>query len=340
MNFFLILVTVFIVAYGNVSERVFVDEDMFEPREQGVNGNIQYLWAVPVERVNFFSPDGRLQHPLLPDWMREDLNLVAFQLYNKFLDESDLSDADLRDAESTVKQFKQFQLDLFPRGLLNSTILESVFSDSMTPRLRDAVVSVDSFRRLLGKVGIDFVQRMGFGGGTRFMYHARMWAEVLAPGDAVQPRNSALDGSVASGIVFTHSPNATLGRPGFELIDPRGHNPPFGKDEILLSQPGRGLLFPSWVNRMTLPHRVNETLIDGDDLSTSHRVDWAFEIGLFQFPDEVLKNFVDLEHCPFQRGFRRLDGQIFFNLNIEELVALEVPPELNLGMLAGSQQPH
>jgi hypothetical protein len=154
-----------------------------------------------------------------------------------------------------------------------------------------------------------------------------MWAEVLAPGDAVASHNTITQGSVASGAVFTHIPPGTLGKPIFELIDPRGHNPPFGKDHGMPAITGMGIIYPSWVNRMTPPHRwrKNETDYIEDDIMGSHRIEWVFDIGLFRYSREVLVEFLDLENCPFQYASGQIQAQNFFDLAVEELVKIGLP---------------
>jgi hypothetical protein len=315
---------VFIKSYSqetNVSTKVTPqNSDM-----HNVNGNIKFLWAVPLEQVRFFSPEGN-QMSLAPDWMRDDLNKVAVELYKRFLTTVDLTHIDSRDAESIAKAFKEYQLGIFKdsRGLFNSTVLFDHFGN-VTDNLRDSILGAESFRVLLGKVATDFTGKMLFLGGTKFLYQARIWAEVLGAGDAIQSHNYATSGAAAAGVVFTNLPNGTVGTPRIELLDPRGHNPPFGKDEFLTATTGVGFLYPGWVNRLTVPHRCcsNEYPADPSDLLTSHRIDWAFEIGLFQYPEPVLNRFFDLEKCPFQKGFMRPDAQLFFNLDVEELAKLE-----------------
>lgn len=316
------------LAYSEEVTNVSTNTEPFIP-PPNVNANIKYLWAVPMERVNFFSPDGG-QHALAPDWMRSDLNKVAVVLYKHFLASADLSHVDKRDAEAIVSEFRKFQRKIFSdsNGLFNSTLLVTELEQQgivLDEEMRDAIVSAESFRVLLGKVATDFAGKMMFQGGTKFLYQARMWAEVLGSGDAVQSHNYAESGAVAAGVVFTNIPEGTIGHPAVELLDPRGHNPPFGRDEVIDAQPGLGFMYPGWVNRLTVSHRCcNESgPADPNDLLTSHRIDWAFEIGLFQYPEAVVTRFYDLEKCPFQNGYKRPDGQLFFNLDVEELVKLE-----------------
>jgi hypothetical protein len=293
-----------------------------------VNGNIQFLWATPLEKVHFFSPDGS-QKSLVPDWMRADLNKVALALYKKFINSTDTSNLDRRNAESIMREFKKYQVEKIfqsSNGLFNSTVLMDTLSpDELTEELKDAIQATESFRVLVGKVATDFTDKMMFHGGTKFFYQARIWAEVFDSGDAILPHNYAQSGAFAAGLVFTNLPPGTMGKPSVELLDPRGHNPPFGKDESLAMSVGTGYLYPGWVNRMTKPHRCCSLDFppNPNDLLTSHRIDWAFEIGLFQYPEPVLQRFYDLERCPFQDGFRRIDGQLHFNLEVEELVKLE-----------------
>ena len=341
----IIVLTVFMLAYGGPMDPSSMappyggrmDPSSMPPpvspwlNSTPVNGNVQYLWAVPLEKIHLF-PNGQAGlNPLLPDWMRHDLNIVAMELYMKFLGEADLTQRDPRDAEATVSLFRHFQRDLH-----NASDYVSFLAPE-TETVRRAIVSLGGFQRLLGKIATDFVSRMGFSGGTKFLYQARLRAEVLAPGDTVAPRSGASEGAVASGVVFTHIPPGTRGTPVMEVLDPRGHNPPFGKDEKIPAQVGLGLMFPSWVNRMTPPHRwrrdeVQPAVVedDGDgevtyELMKSHRIDWVFEIGLFQYSHDVLVNFVDLENCPFQNGYRQMEAQSFFNLEVEELVKLKMP---------------
>lgn len=300
-----------------------------------VNSNVQFLWAVPLERILFFSPNDNGGKPLLPDWMRQDMNLIALELFERFQAEMRTSNItlDSRDAESTVKAFREFQHTYLPRGSNNSTDLYNLLCGSSVSNGTDdeldlscestqrAIASLSGFGKLLGKVATDFVDRMGFAGGTKFLYQARMWAEVLGPGDFVEPKNVATEGAVAAGVIFTHIPPDTEGTPRFELLDPRGHNPPFGHDQRLEAQPGVGLLFPGWVDRLTPPHRLKK---GGGAFPGSHRIDWVFEIGLFQFPEEALVRFYDLEMCPFAHSYNVPANQHFLQLDVEELVKIDL----------------
>ena len=300
-----------------------------------VNSNVQFLWAVPLERILFFSsPNEDGGKPLLPDWMRQDMNLIALQLYERFQAEMRTSNIthDSRDAESTVKAFREFQHTYLPRGSNNSTDLHNLLCGSSANETHNeldlnrestqrAIASLSGFGKLLGKIATDFVDRMGFSGGTKFLYQARMWAEVLAPGDFVEPKNVAAEGAVAAGVIFTHIPPDAEGTPRFELLDPRGHNPPFGQDQRLEAQQGVGLLFPAWVDRLTPPHRLKQ---GGAISPRSHRIDWVFEIGLFQFPEEALVRFYDLEMCPFAHSFNVPANQHFLQLDVEELVKIDL----------------
>lgn len=317
---FLALLSVFMHTYGTDTS---LTSDLRASVNLGANANIKYLWAIPLEEVRFFSPEDRSK-ALLPDWMRADLVIMATELYNDFLSSSNLTNLDKRDAESIVSAFRDYQMNIFSEsnGLFNVSVLQkSLPSVNKSSRVRDAAVGVESFRMLLGKVAADFAAKMGFLGGTKFLYQARMWAEVLGPGDAVLPKNFADTGAVAAGILFAHIPNGTVGTPAVELLDPRGHNPPFGKDEVIPAAIGSGFMYPGWVNRMSRSHRCCEG--DPKNFLDTHRIDWGFEIGLFQYPEKVLKKFYDLENCPFQNGFRRMDGQLFFELDVEELVKLD-----------------
>ncbi len=247
-------------------------------------------------------------------------------MYKKFLKTSDTSHLDMRDAESVMREFKNFQIkNIFneSNGLFNSTLMMDAFTvDELTDDLRNAITATESFRVLVAKVATDFSDKMMFEGGTKYLYQARMWAEVFDSGDAILPHNYALSGASAAGLVFTHLPPGTIGSPSVELLDPRGHNPPFGKDESLPVSVGTGYFYPGWVNRMSRSHRCcsSHAVVDPENLLSTHRIDWAFEIGLFQYPEPVLHKFFDLERCPFQHGFRRIDGQLHFNLEVEELV--------------------
>ena len=280
----------------------------------------------------FFSPDAS-KKALVPDWMRNDLNKVAIALYKRFLNSTDLTSEDKRNAESVVKAFRQYQLrDILghTNGLFNATVVSDALTtedEPLSEELREAISAAESFRSLLGKVATDFADKMLFEGGTKYLYQARMWAEVFESGDAVLPHNYATSGAFGAGIVFTHIPRGTTGSPGIELLDPRGHNPPFGRDQIFEVTVGNGYLYPGWLDRMTMSHRCcnSDHPADPSDLLTSHRIDWAFEIGLFQYPEPVLNRFFDLERCPFQEGFRRPDGQLHFDLEVEELVKLQFP---------------
>jgi hypothetical protein len=329
-----LIAAAFIQVYSSNSS---LSTESFTPIDLGANGNIKFLWAIPLEEVRFFSPQDS-QKALLPDWMRSDLNIVALELYKDFLARADVSSLDDRDAESLVSAFVAYQMEIFENGLFNATKLTQHLGGNLSAPVRDAIIGVDGFRRLLGKVATDFAEKMGFLGGSKYLYQAKIWAEVLAPGDAVLPKNFAASGAVAAGVLFTHIPQDTTGTPVIELLDPRGHNPPFGKDEVLNAKVGSGFLYPGWVDRMTLSHRccqndssIPDTLLgDVGDILRTHRIDWGFEVGLFQYPDSVLRNFFDLENCPFQNGFRRLDGQLFFDLSVQELVKLEMPRPASL----------
>ena len=107
---------------------------------------------------------------------------------------------------------------------------------------------------------------------------------------------------------------------------PRGHNPPFGQDQRLVAQVGMGLIFPGWVDRLTPPHRHPADIGEDTefDLLKSHRVDWVFEVGLFQYPKDALVRFFDLEMCPFGHSNEVAENQQFFQLDIEELVKIEL----------------
>jgi hypothetical protein len=325
------LLGVFIPSYSDAVTNVSTQTQL----PPNVNGNIQFLWAVPLEKVTFFSPDGT-QPALAPDWMRNDLNKVAVTLYKYFMNTADLSHIDQRDAEAIVGEFRKFQKGIFSEshGLFNSTLLIAEFENrggiTVDDELKDAIISAESFRFLLGKVATDFAGKMLFLGGTKYLYQARMWAEVLGSGDAVQSHNYAESGAVAAGVVFTNLPEGTMGTPGVELLDPRGHNPPFGVDEFIDAIPGTGFLYPGWVNRLTMSHRCCNASSPADptDPLSSLRIDWGFEIGLFQYPEPVVARFFDLEKCPFRNGHKRLDGQLFFNLDVEELVKLELKDEV------------
>lgn len=331
-----LLSAVFIVAYGSEIDHPHV------PATPIVNTNIQYLWSVPLQKVHFFPTTNHTSdegfNPLLPPWMREDLNLVAIEMYKRFLAHADFSNVDPRDAESTVRLFREFQR----KRVVNGTEWASFFEgENMSEDLGKALRSTKGFQNLLGKVSTEFFGRMGFSGGSRFLYQARMWAEVLGPGDAVQPQNVVTDGAVAAGAVFTHIPKGTQGTPVVELLDPRGHNPPFGKDEHVTAQEGMGLMFPAWVNRMTPPHKWEPpaTQDEGeiDELLKNHRIDWVFEIGLFKYEREVLIDFVDLENCPFQSAPKQIAAQNFYNLDVPELLKLTFQNAMtNASLMQGS----
>lgn len=290
------------------------------------NANISFLWAVPLEKISLFGPEE--SEALLPDWMREDLNLVAMELYEAFLKQHNSELEDARDASARVEAFKDFQRRNFPRGANNATDLIDFFimkEKGVSDNFKRAISAVSGVGKLIGKISTDFVNRMGFNGGTKFLYQARMWAEVLGPGDAVQSRNDATLGAVASGVVFTKIPDTTEGTPRFELLDPRGHNPPFGQDQRLVAQQGVVLLFPGWVDRLTPPHRIK--FVDGGRAENQNllRIDWIFEIGLFQFSESTLMRFFDLEMCPFARSFDVIDNQQLFKLQLEDLISLNPP---------------
>ena len=305
------------------------------------NGHIQYLYGIPLERVHFFPAANGTLPALLPDWMRGDLNLVAVGLYEKFLRENSalLAAGDPRDAEATIRAFRSWQQRF---AFLHNETLLMEFLDPTTPELKSAVLSVAGFQRLLGKIGTDFAQKMGFEGGSKFLYQARMHAEVFGPGDATSPSSYGAEGGVASGVVFTHLPPATLGGSFFEIMDPRGQNPPFGKDEKIPLSLGVGLVFPSWLRTFTPPHRTqnpNPNHMSKNNSTTildTHRIDWVFQIGLLQYDKRVRTMFVDYEQCPFTNGFREPAAQVYFDLAVEELVALgignkvELPTESNL----------
>ena len=297
------------------------------------NSQIQYLFGIPLERVQFFSledssetyesddPDDGgeaaqsnfLTDVLLPDWMRDDLNEIASDLYLKFQNEADLSHLDSRDAEAIIREFSKFQLDYL--RINNDTMSFWKNRDSLRQ-------SFFGFQTLLAKIGTDFANKMGFEGGTKNLYSARLHAEVFGSGDAVSPQSAIQSGAVASGVVFTNLPPTTIGSSFFELMDPRGHNPPFGKDEKIKVYSGAGLLYPAWLTRFVPPHRHPklEAPLSRESILSSHRIDWIFEIGLFQYRREVLSSFVDFEKCPFQDGFRMIEAQVFFNLDVEQLV--------------------
>ena len=292
------------------------------------NGQIEYLFGIPLERVWMFPGEDVASSDvyLLPDWMRDDLNAVAVELYLKFMNEYlDDSKLDVRNAESVISAFTEFQ------HLMITNETELVEFLNPNEELKKSIGSFFGFKRLLGKLGTDFANKMGFGGGTKFLYTARLHAEVFGPGDATNPSSYASEGGVAAGVIFTHLPTSTIGASYFEIMDPRGHNPPFGKDENIKIQVGLGLMFPSWLQTFTPPHRHAQPankppLLTHKDIYDTHRIDWIFEIGLFQYSRAVRSGFVDYEHCPFQDASKVPSGQILFKLNVEELVALKMTP--------------
>jgi hypothetical protein len=291
------------------------------------NTNIQYLFSLPLETIRIFPGDDG-SAALLPDWMREDLNVLAVRLYDRFLDQLDHSDKDYRDAEWVLREFRKWQLEVVDINRLDA--LRDVLNNENDPPTM--LATFEGIRKLLGKIGTDFVNKMGFPGGSKFLYMARMWAEVLGPGDAVAPTFMASEGAQIAGVIHTHAPSGIKGSPVFEILDPRGHNPPFGKDERMNAIPGVAMLFPAWATRMTPPHRCCVEGVEPNEFEqreprlANHRIDWVFEIGLFQYPQEELEKFVDWENCPFKDSYSIHYTQSHFDLSLSELVAL-APPE-------------
>jgi hypothetical protein len=317
----MLLLTVFMSVYG--SNETSLSKQAVAEHTPSANTNVQYLWAIPIQKLVFFAGEETRVTPLLPDWMREDLNIVATEFYKQFLNHADFSDLDPRDAEATVKMFREYQRDM----VVNGTDWRTAFPELIPEELERAIRATTGFQKLLGKIGTEFISRMGFTGGSRMLYQARMWAEVLGPGDAVAPQNEILDGGVATGVVFTHIPNGTLGNPILELLDPRGHNPPFGKTEEIPAKTGMGIMYPRWVDRMTPPHRWSgdRSAIDSNNLLKSHRIDWVYEIGLFRYPKGVLLRVVDLEDCPFRSASDQPAAQNFYQLDVEQLISIGLP---------------
>lgn len=289
-----------------------------------VNGNIQYLFALPVERVHLFETSDNETvggKPLLPNWMRNDLNKLALRLREIFTSTVPMPDRDERDASWVQRRFKDWQLS---EMRINDTAnLLSLINE------RELVESYEGLRKLLPKIGIDFTNKMGAITGSRHVFQAKLWAEVFLPGDAMSPTFMGKDGAQVVGVVHTNLPKGIKGNPTFEIIDPRGQNPPFGKDQRYIAQTGVGLLMPGWATRMTPPHRCCDPPVRPDDpLTDLVRIDWVFEIGLFQYPKDVLTRYVDYENCPFSNTHEELMTQSFFDLELETLVNMQPPPEV------------
>ncbi len=288
-----------------------------------VNANIQYLFALPIERVHLFgtSEDTVVGKPLLPNWMMNDLNKLALKMRTIFQSTVRMDNRDERDASWIQRRFKHWQLNEIR---INETMnLLSLVGD------RELVESYEGLRKLLPKIGIDFTSKMGATTGSRHVFQARLWAEVFEPGDAISPTFMGSDGAQVVGVVHTNLPKGIKGNPTFEIIDPRGQNPPFGKDQRFIAQTGVALLMPGWTTRMTPPHRCCDPPVGPDDpLTDSLRIDWVFEIGLFQYPKDVLTRYVDYENCPFSNTHEELMTQSFFDLELETLVNMKPPPEV------------
>jgi CMP-2-keto-3-deoxyoctulosonic acid synthetase len=52
----------------------------------------------------------------------------------------------------------------------------------------------------------------------------------------------------------------------------------------------------------------------------------VFEIGVFGYSQEAIKRYFDYERCPFKQNAQVHQG--FFDLELEELVAIRPPPEI------------
>ena len=339
MVFFLSLVILSSVIEGSNNDTSSFPLETFSPDsspEQVVNGNIQYLFSLPVERIHLFATSSddeeRVGKPLLPNWMREDLNRLALVLYENFLSTVDVSERDERDASWIINQFKLWQLKE-KRINETSNLLELVGEEN-----RALAESYEGFRKLLPKIGIDFTDKMGATAGSRHVFQARLWAEVFTPGDALSPTFMGSEGAQVVGVVHTNLPRGIKGSPTFEIIDPRGQNPPFGKDRRYVAKTGLGILMPGWVTRMTPPHRCCEPGTDASDDLERMRIDWIFEIGLFQYSSNVLTRYVDFENCPFANSHDMLMTQNFFDLDLQTLVHMRPPPEVmkRIEMAAGA----
>jgi hypothetical protein len=305
------------------------------------NTNIQYLFAMPVERIHVFGPGGKESKALLPYWMMEDLNLLAVELYELFLRDVQSIDGrrDERDASWLIRQFRKWQFETARIG--NATELTEfmrlVSDDEKGSRVSELLIqSFNGFTKLLPKIGADFVDRMGPTRGTRFVYKARVWAEVYSPGDARSPELMSKNGAEVFGVVHTHLPTRTKGRPTFEIIDPRGQNPPFGNDQRFIAQEGVAMFLPGWVTRMVPPHRCckpdNKDSKPYSDIEErvsmlkTHRIDWVFEIGVFGYSVEDMMAYFDYEKCPFKNNNEM--NQVFLDLDLEKLVSIRPPQEL------------
>lgn len=311
------------------------------------NTNIQYLFSLPMERVRLFpgdAPDGI--EPLLPDWMRHDMNMLALRLYGLFLSQLDVKKKDYRDAEWTLKQFRDWQMNQVATNDIDKlrSLLDNDDDDDNNKKKKTYVTSFEGLRNLLAKIGTDFTHKMGFTGGTKYMYKARLWAEVMGSGDAVAPTFMAGSGAQITGVIHTHIPSRLKGNPVFEILDPRGHNPPFGQDERITAVPGTMLLFPAWATRMVPPHRCCRNDLEPSEIEkkvpllATHRIDWVVEIGLFQYPMEELVKFVDWESCPFKESYSNYFTQSHFDLNLPDLISLGPPPELQQRLSSLKQQ--
>ena len=325
MSQILFLFTLVILSLGEGTNDSFpIDTFTAEDSSTVVNGNIQYLFSLPVERVHVFEDsENGTGKPLLPNWMREDLNSLAIKLREIFFAQIDMPNRDVRDASWVLRRFRHWQLF---EARINET---SNLVDLVGEENRELAEAYEGFRKLLPKIGIDFTNKMGATTGSRYVFQARLWAEVLAPGDAISPTFMGSDGAQVVGVVHTNLPKGIKGSPTFEIIDPRGQNPPFGKDQRFIAKTGVALLMPAWATRMTPPHRCCDPPVDPDsDALDSFRIDWVFEIGLFQYPTDVLTRYIDYENCPFTNSHEVSMSQNFFDLDLQNLVNMRPPPEV------------
>jgi hypothetical protein len=295
----------------------------YEPSLHSTIGNVQFLWAAPIERIQLFPSPTQPEFPaLLPESVRIGLNELGIEFYKIYKNSTFYKNLriDSRDAESVLNGFREFQHQ-------NSNEIR----DSINSKFHKQFEIYFEISNLLSKITTDFVTRMGFGGGTKYLYSTRLFAEVLAPGDAVAPRSHLSNGAVAGGVIFTHLPHGTLGNAFYELIDPRGANPPFGDDKKIPVTVGTGYIYPAWVSRMTPSHRHPGP--ETADIMDTHRIDWSFEIGLFTFDKRVREKFVDWEKCPFKDFSFLLNNQLNFEINLESILSIQPPDEPDLDII-------
>lgn len=145
-------------------------------------------------------------------------------------------------------------------------------------------------------------------------YSCWSWFEVYQRGDAVHPEILGHDGAYIAGTTYLGSRCArtqerkSLGadknalssevlylerRNVVELMDPRGHNPPFGTDFFVpFEKLGVGQLWPSWLPRMVAPSH-----------SRCESVFLWYKIGVMHLPREMRDWSFDWDSCPFERSF-------------------------------------